>query len=281
MKYSTLISTEALARHIDDPTFVIVDCRHELTDPDAGGKAYRSGHLPGAAFMHLDRDLSGAKTGRNGRHPLPEVAALAATFGRAGIDGTRQVIAYDQSSGVWASRLWWLLRWLGHDAAAVLDGGLERWRAENRPLTTALPVPRATAFVPKPAAATASADEILRHLGDDGLLVLDARAAERYRGDVEPIDPVAGHIPGARSRPYTENLGRDGTFKSPAELRAEFAALLKDTAPAAVVHQCGSGVTACHNALAMTIAGLTGSRLYPGSWSEWVAEPSHPVARGR
>ncbi len=281
MTYSTLISTESLARHIDDPTFVIVDCRYELVDPEAGERAYRSGHLPGALFMHLDRDLSGAKTGRNGRHPLPTVDAVAATFGRAGIDASRQVVAYDQNSGVWASRLWWLLRWLGHDAAAVLDGGLDRWREENRPVTNAAPPQRGAVFVPKHAAATATSDEILRHLGDSELLVLDARAPERYRGEVEPIDPVAGHIPGARNRPYTENLAVDGTFKSPAELRSEFAALLRDTAPAAVVHQCGSGVTACHNALAMAIAGLPGSRLYPGSWSEWAADPSRPVALGR
>ena len=278
--YSTLISTEALARNLDDPAFVVVDCRHELADPDAGERAYRAGHLPGARFMHLDRDLSGEKTGRNGRHPLPGVDALAATLGRAGIDASRQVVAYDQGSGVWASRLWWLLRWLGHDAVAVLDGGFERWRAEGRPVTAELRPARPAQFVPKHPAATASAAEILRHLSDGALLVLDARAAERYRGDVEPVDPVAGHIPGARNRPYSENLAPDGRFKAPAELRAEFAALLRETPPGAVVHQCGSGVTACHNALAMAIAGLPGSRLYPGSWSEWVADPARPVARG-
>jgi thiosulfate/3-mercaptopyruvate sulfurtransferase len=278
--YTTLISAATLARHLEDPAFIVVDCRHNLSDVDAGERAYRSAHLPGAVFLHLDRDLSGVKTGRNGRHPLPEIDALAARFGRAGIDATRQVVAYDQNNGMAASRLWWLLHWLGHQAVAVLDGGVDRWRAEGRPLTDALPAPRATRFVPGPAAPTASTKEILRHLGDNALLVLDARAPERYRGEVEPIDPVAGHIPGARNRPYTDNLTPQGTFKPAATLRAEYAALLGSSPPDAVVHQCGSGVTACHNALAMSIAGLPGSRLYPGSWSEWIADPTRPTARG-
>jgi thiosulfate/3-mercaptopyruvate sulfurtransferase len=281
MTYDTLISTGTLAQHLADPAFVVVDCRHDLSDVDAGERAYRSAHLPGAVFLHLDRDLSGVKTGRNGRHPLPEVGMLAATFGAAGIDATRQVVAYDQNNGVWASRLWWLLRWLGHDAVAVLDGGVDKWRAEGRPLTDAPSAQRASTFVPGQAARTASANEVMRHLADDSLFVLDARAAERFRGDVEPIDPVAGHIPGARNRPYTDNLSVEGTFKSAAQLHAEYAALLAGVPPRAVVHQCGSGVTACHNVLAMSIAGLAGSRLYPGSWSEWVSDPARPVARGR
>jgi thiosulfate/3-mercaptopyruvate sulfurtransferase len=278
--YSTLISTEDLARYIGDPAFAIVDCRHDLADVDAGERAYRKEHLPGAVFMHIDRDLSGIKTGSNGRHPLPEPRALAATLGRAGIDRARQVVAYDQGNGALAARLWWLLHWLGHDAAAVLDGGLERWRSDGRALTDAVPEVRATVFEPTPPSPTASADEILRHIDDGSLLVLDARTPERYRGDVEPLDPVAGHIPGARNRPYTENMTREGVFKSPAGLRAELGAILRDTPAEAVVHQCGSGVTACHNALAMAVAGLPGSRLYPGSWSEWVADPRRPVARG-
>jgi thiosulfate/3-mercaptopyruvate sulfurtransferase len=280
MKYTNLISAETLARHLDDPAFVVVDCRHNLSDVDTGERAYLAGHVPGAVFMHLDRDLSGVKTGSNGRHPLPEIAALAATFGLAGIDATRQVVACDQNSGMWASRLWWLLRWLGHDAVAVLDGGVDRWLAEGRQQTREFPTPRPTRFVPKPPAPIASADEILRDLGDDALFVLDARAPERYRGDVEPIDPVAGHIPGARNRPYTDNLTEQGTFKPAAQLRSEYEALLGATPLSAVVHHCGSGVTACHNVLAMSIAGLPGSRLYPGSWSEWVADPARPVVRG-
>lgn len=282
MIYSTLISTATLARHLDDRRFVIVDCRHNLADADAGERAFEAAHIPGAQFLHLDRDLSGTRNGRNGRHPLPEIALLVATFSRIGIDATKQVVAYDQNAGMWASRLWWMLGWLGHKAAAVLDGGLDRWLAEGRPTSTerAVEPAGATVFLAQPPRPVASAAEILRHLGDGTLTVLDARAAERYRGDLEPLDPVAGHIPGAINRPYTENLASDGRFKSGALLRAEFNAHLASAAPAQVVHQCGSGVTACHNALAMAVAGLPDSRLYPGSWSEWCSDPARPVARG-
>jgi thiosulfate/3-mercaptopyruvate sulfurtransferase len=280
MIYRTLISTADLAQHLDDPRFVIVDCRHDLADVDAGEHAYLHAHIPGARFMHMDRDLSGVKTGRNGRHPLPEVQALAAKFGAAGIDASKQVVAYDQNAGMWASRLWWLLRWLGHDAVAVLDGGLDRWLTEARATDNHVPGADGATFLPKRREPVASADEILSHVEDGALLVLDARAPDRFRGDIEPIDPVAGHIPGARNRPYTENLGQEGVFKPASLLRSEFDALLGGRSPSTVVHQCGSGVTACHNALAMAAAGLPGSRLYPGSWSEWVADPTRPVARG-
>ena len=280
MTYDTLISTAVLAPHLDDPAYVIVDCRHSLTDVGAGESAYRLAHIPGAVFLHLDRDLSGKPTGRNGRHPLPEVDTLAATLGRAGIDATKQVVAYDQGSGMWASRLWWLLHWLGHDAAAVLDGGLDKWASEGRPRTSAPAAPRLATFVAGAPGTFATAGEIERHLGDGSLLVLDARAPERYRGELEPIDPVAGHIPGARNRPHTANLTPEGSFKPAALLRAEFEALLRGRNPSRVVHQCGSGVTACHNALAMSCAGLHGSRLYPGSWSEWVSDPRRPIACG-
>ena len=230
--------------------------------------------------MHVDRDLSGVRTGRNGRHPLPEIAALGATLGRAGIDATKQVVAYDQGSGMWASRLWWLLQWLGHEAVAVLDGGIAEWVVEGRALSRDVPDVQPAVFVAQPPGPTASAAEILDNLRGGTLKVLDARAPERFRGDVEPIDPVAGHIPGAINRPYSANLSSQSTFKPAGELRAEFEALLGTTPPSAVVHQCGSGVTACHNALAMAIAGLPGSRLYPGSWSEWIADPSRAIARG-
>jgi thiosulfate/3-mercaptopyruvate sulfurtransferase len=280
MNYTTLISTEALAQHLDDPDLVVVDCRHNLTEPAAGQNAYAKAHIPGAHFLHLDRDLSGITTGRNGRHPLPEVNALAAALGRIGIDASKQVVAYDQNFGMWASRLWWSLNWLGHERVAVLDGGVDKWVAEGRPLTSELPVERTATFVPRPSATTVSAEEILRHLGGGGMTVLDARAPERYRGDMEPLDPVAGHIPGAINRPYTMNLTAQGTFKAAEALRREFEAQLAGRAPGSIVHQCGSGVTACHNLLAMSIAGLQGSRLYPGSWSEWCADASRPVARG-
>ena len=280
MNYTTLISTNELAANLADQSLVVVDCRHNLTDGDAGASAYRASHIPGALFLHLDHDLSGPKTGKNGRHPLPDVTVLAGTLGRIGIDAGKQVVAYDQNTGMWASRLWWTLRWLGHDRVAVLDGGLDKWNAERRPLSTELPTPRRTTFVPQPRQSTASAEEILQHLDDGTLIVLDARALERYRGDIEPIDPIAGHIPGAISRPIAANLTPQGIFKSPEALRHEFEAQLHDRPPSTVVHQCGSGVTACHNLLAMAIAGLPGSRLYPGSWSEWSSDTSRPVARG-
>ena len=280
MTYTTLIATDDLEPHLADSAFVIVDCRHNLSDPRAGERAYDAGHIPGARFMHIDRDLSGALTGSNGRHPLPEVADLAAVLGRAGIDASTQVVAYDQNSGMWASRLWWLLKWIGHDVVAVLDGGLDKWLMEGRPATSVVPTPRPVRYVPAARSPTVSAADILGHLGDPTYRILDARAPERYRGDIEPIDPVAGHIPGATNRPYTQNLTPQGTFKPAAQLRGEFDVMLDGAPAAAVVHQCGSGVTACHNALAMAIAGLPGSRLYPGSWSEWVADPSRPIVRG-
>ncbi|MGH8714708.1 MAG: sulfurtransferase, partial [Casimicrobiaceae bacterium] len=264
--FTTLISTAELARHLADPAYVIVDCRHNLSDVDAGERAYRVAHLPGARFLHVDRDLSGPRTGFNGRHPLPDVAALSAVLARTGIDASRQVVAYDQNSGMWASRLWWLLQWLGHDAVAVLDGGLDRWSAEGRPQTAELPRERPAQFRAKDPLPVVSSDDILRDVDPRAsrrLTILDARAPERYRGDIEPLDPVAGHIPGAINRPYSANLTPQGTFKPAELLRAEFAAQLGTTPPTGVVHQCGSGVTACHNILAMAVAGLPGSRLYP------------------
>jgi thiosulfate/3-mercaptopyruvate sulfurtransferase len=280
MPYTTLIWAAELAARLGDPSWVIVDCRYNLVDADAGERAYRAAHIAGAQFMHMDRDLSGPKTGVNGRHPLPQIAGIVATLGRAGIDDSKQVIAYDQNNGMWAARLWWMLQWLRHPAAAVLDGGLDAWIAEGQLLTAEEPRPKPASFVARQPMPTASAREIVEHLHDDALTVIDARAPERYRGDIEPIDPVAGHIPGAVNRPYTTNLNAQGTFKSAMQLRAEFETLLDGTPPASVVHQCGSGVTACSNALAMSIAGLPGSRLYPGSWSEWIAAPERPIARG-
>jgi thiosulfate/3-mercaptopyruvate sulfurtransferase len=268
MHFTTLISTVDLARGIDDPDLAIVDCRHDLADVGAGERAYLAGHLPRAQFMHIDRDLSGPKTGANGRHPLPEVSAFVATLDRAGIGNSTQVVAYDQNNGMWASRLWWLLRWLGHEGVAVLDGGMDKWMRESRAVTRDLLRVRPAIFVPQPSAPVASTIEILASLNARSLKVIDARASERFRGDVEPIDPVAGHIPGAINRPYSANLSSEGTFKPEARLYQEFSALLDGATPASVVHQCGSGVTACHNVLAMTVAGLPGSRLYPGSWSE-------------
>jgi thiosulfate/3-mercaptopyruvate sulfurtransferase len=279
--HTTLVTASELSAHLDDPAWVVVDVRHELSQPDTWGEAqYRAGHVPGAVFAHLDRDLSGPKTGRNGRHPLPSPDACAATFGRLGIDAGKQVVAYDQRNGAYASRLWWMLRWLGHDAVAVLDGGFEAWQRAGLPLATDTPTPAPARFVIRRTEPTVETPEVAASLATGALLLIDARGVERYRGDVEPLDPVAGHIPGAVNRPFTANLDAEGKFRPAALLREEFGALLGARPLEAVVHQCGSGVTACHNLLAMEIAGLTGTRLYPGSWSEWCADPARPVARG-
>jgi thiosulfate/3-mercaptopyruvate sulfurtransferase len=278
--FTTLISTADLAAHLADPVFVLVDVRHDLTQPDAWGEsAYGLGHLPGARFAHLDRDLSAPKSGHNGRHPLPDAHACAELFGRLGIDATKQVVAYDQGSGMYAARLWWMLRALGHDAAAVLDGGYAAWTREGRPVTTALPAPARASFAARSVPSNVDASAVAASLGAGSLLLIDARGRERFRGDAEPLDPVAGHIPGALNRPYTENLDAEGRFKAATTLAAEFGALLGGRTPNGVVHYCGSGVSACHNLLAMAHAGLDGARLYPGSWSEWCADPARPTAR--
>ena len=277
---NTLISTADLAARLGDPALVIVDVRHDLAQPDHWGEdRYRESHLPGAHFAHLDRDLSARKTGRNGRHPLPSPDAAAALFSRLSIDASKEVIAYDQGSGMFASRLWWMLRWLGHDAAAVLDGGFDQWTREGRPVTTDVPAPGNASFTARPVAATVNADDVARSLTATGLMLVDARAPERYRGETEPMDPVAGHIPGALNRYYGNNLTPEGRFKPADVLRREFADVIGEAPLDRIVHYCGSGVTACHNVLAMEVAGLSGTRLYPGSWSEWCADPARPVMR--
>jgi len=279
--YTTLISTADLAAHLSDPSFVIVDVRHDLGRPDTWGEAeYRRAHLPGARFVHLDRDLSAPKTGANGRHPLPSPATAAATFGRLGIGPTSQVIAYDQQQGMYAARMWWMLRWLGHDAVAVLDGGFDKWSREGRPVTTETPQPAPVAFPIRRIAPVVDAAAVRASLPERSLVIVDARSPERYRGEAEPLDPVAGRIPGSLNRPGSQNLTAEFTFKPAGELRAEFERLLQDAPRDRIVHSCGSGVTACHNMLAMEIAGFPATRLYPGSWSEWCADPTRPVARG-
>jgi thiosulfate/3-mercaptopyruvate sulfurtransferase len=257
---------------------VLLDCSFDLVDPGAGERAFAQGHLPGAVYVHLDRDLSGSKTGGNGRHPLPERQSLAERAGAWGVAPGVQVVCYDAQGMPYAARAWWLLRWLGHDAVAVLDGGAAAWVAAGGALDREVVPPRPAAPYPllAPAMPTVQTAELLARLGRRP--VLDARAGERFRGEVEPLDPVAGHIPGAINRFFKDNLQADGRFKPAAVLRAEFDALHAATGD--VVHQCGSGVTACHNLLAMEHAGLAGSALYPGSWSEWCADPARPVARG-
>lgn len=279
--YTTLISTADLAARLDDPALVIIDVRHDLAQPDTLGETqYRSSHIPGARCAHMDRDLAAPKTGKNGRHPLPSSEACAALFGRLGVEMGKQVVAYDAGGGMYAPRLWWMLRWLGHDAVAVLDGGFAKWTREGRPVTATISVPRPTTFAIRRVDRTLTAADVVANLRDRSLTLVDARGAERFRGDVEPIDPVPGHIPGSVNHPYTKNLEPDGTFKSREKLRAEFGVVIGATPATTIVNTCGSGVSACHNVLAMEIAGMPGSLLYPGSWSEWCADPSRPVARG-
>jgi thiosulfate/3-mercaptopyruvate sulfurtransferase len=280
MGCTTLVAAREVAAHLDDARWVICDCRHDLFDTEAGRRAYAASHIPGARFLHLDEDLSGPKTGRNGRHPLPDAQALARRLGAAGISSASQVVAYDASGGCYAARLWWLMRWLGHRNVAVLDGGWEAWMRAGLPTSAEPPQVAAATYVPhlQPQLAV-DARHVLEHLGAAGECVLDARSPDRFRGENETLDPVGGHIPGALNRFFRANLDASGRFKSPETLREEFTALLGARTPAQVVHQCGSGVTACHNLLAMEHAGLGGSRLYAGSWSEWVSDPSRPVAR--
>jgi len=278
----TLISAADLAARLQAPNLRIFDVRHDLADHAAGRRAYEQGHIPGARYLDHETELAAPRTGKNGRHPLPSRADLVALMATHGVGPDTLVVAYDASGGMFAAHLWWMLRWLGHERVAVLDGGWQGWLAAGQPTATEpAPVVAAGAAQPgAPLAETVDAQAVLANLAQPAFTVLDARAANRYRGEVEPMDPVAGHIPGALNRPNGENLRADGRFKDAAQLRAEFAALLGERDPREVVHQCGSGITACHNLLAMEIAGLAGSRLYPGSWSEWCSDPARPVARG-
>ncbi len=278
--FTTLISTADLAAHLDDAGWVVCDCRHDLANTAAGLQAYAGSHIPGARFVHLDEDLSAPLTGRNGRHPLLAPGNFAQWLGELGISNASQVVAYDASGGVYAARLWWMLRWMGHEAAAVLDGGWDAWLNALHPITDQIPVIKAARFASRPRTdLLLDTETIAANLGKPGPLLLDARSPDRFRGENETLDPVAGRIPGAANRFFRLNLDAGGRFKPAAALRQEFNAVIGAAAPADVVHYCGSGVSACHNLLAMEIAGLTGSRLYPGSWSEWVADPSRPIEK--
>lgn len=268
-----------------DADVLVVDCRHDLMNPDAGAQAYAEGHLPGAAFLHVDRDLSAPMTGTNGRHPLPEPATFAALLASLGAKEDTLIVAYDASGGMMASRLWWMCRWIGHLKCAVLDGGLQNWLAQDGPLSTEpFKAKSAGRISVRPSLAPLWTLDHVKAWVDAGsdreiAVLLDARAPERFRGEVEPLDPVAGHIPGAINRAFVENLDSKGCFKLPSQLREEYLAIIGEQDPMAVIHQCGSGVTACHNVLAMEAAGLPGSALYAGSWSEWCADPARPIAK--
>jgi len=282
----TLITPAALATHLAARDWVIIDCRFDLARPDWGAQAFAAGHIPRALYAHLDRDLSGPVTPQSGRHPLPAVATLAASLGRFGIDRTVQVVAYDQGSGAFAARLWWLLRWLGHTSVAVLDGGFAAWERAGLPVSNEAFTPTARRFEAHANGALSSSAEVAAALASGALargapLLVDARSADRFAGENETIDAVAGHIPGARNHPFATNQDAQGRWLPAAQLRAAWQATLAGRSPQQLIAMCGSGVTACHNLLALEVAGLSGARLYAGSWSEWIRDPAHAIARGR
>jgi thiosulfate/3-mercaptopyruvate sulfurtransferase len=282
--FTTLIEPALLAAHLQDPSWVIVDCRHDLLDVNAGRAAYAAGHVPGAIFADIETELSGAKRGADGvfrgRHPLPEKEAFIELLRAWGVNDDTQVVAYDAHGGMFAARLWWMLRWAGHAAVAVLDGGLPAWQGAGQTVTTEAKPVRARGSVQARAALTTTVDveAVLHNVEHGGRTVVDARAPDRFRGENETIDPVGGHIPGAKNRFFKDNLQADGRFKAPQQLKAELGVAVGD--PNTAIMQCGSGVTACHNLLALEVAGLPGAALYPGSWSEWSADPKRAVATG-
>jgi|SRR5579884_2669849 len=283
MPYTTLVSVSDAATHLGDPGWAFVDCRFVLGRPEHGREAYLARHIPGAVYADLERDLSGpAVAGRTGRHPLPDQAALDATFSRLGIGPETQVVAYDESTGAMAAaRLWWLLRWASHDAVAVLDGGLSAWLAAGLPTASGEETRPLALFKGRyRPELVAGASEVLAVAGRSDGVLLDARTRDRFRGENETIDPVAGHIPGAVSMPYPDNLSPAGVFLSPERLAQRFADAARTAPPEATIVYCGSGVTAAHDVLACAHAGLGMPKLYAGSWSEWITDPSRPVATG-
>jgi thiosulfate/3-mercaptopyruvate sulfurtransferase len=283
---STLIEPQALLAHLGDPDWAIIDCRFDLARPAWGASAWAAGHIPTALYAELDGDLALAPGPGTGRHPLPELEALTATFGRLGIDEQVQVIAYDQGAGMFAARLWWLLRWLGHEQVAVLNGGFAAWERAGLPVTGAKTPRAARAFSVRAAAALPVSSAQVADLVAQGVFqrgemhLIDARAADRFAGENETLDPIAGHVPGARNHPYAHNLAPDGRFLEPRELRQRWEKTLSGQPAARAIAMCGSGVTACHNLLALEVAELPGARLYAGSWSEWIRDPSRAIARG-
>ena len=279
--FTTLIDANTLFGELSRGDLVIFDCRFDLARVSWGEAEFMSAHLPGAFYLHLDRDLSSSITGESGRHPLPDPNQFARRLGELGVDAQSQLVAYDQGNGAHAARLWWLARWIGLRNVAVLDGGYAAWCAAGLPVVQSLaaPVAKSLAVALDSASwvSTAIVDELRRRPGN---LLVDARGAERFAGRAETIDPIAGHIPGARNHPFLANLGADGKFLPAAELRARFSTLLGSVPAAGLIAMCGSGVTACHNLLALEHAGLPGARLYAGSWSEWIRDPRRSIATG-
>jgi thiosulfate/3-mercaptopyruvate sulfurtransferase len=272
MMHTTLVSTQQVADHLAD--WRAFDCRHDLMKPDLGAQQYKEAHIPGALFASLDHDLSARKTGKNGRHPLPEFETFVRWMGAQGLRSSDQIVCYDAANGSMAARLWWMLRWAGHQAVAVLDGGLAKWTKEGRPVDSVVPQFKPTIYPGKRSLLAVDAPSLHQNL--KGAVLVDARAPARWRGEQEPIDPVAGRIPSARNRFNMENLQPDGTFKSSEQLKIEWGAVVGGGKPSELIHYCGSGVAACHNLLAMEVAGLGGGKLYPGSWSEWISDPARP-----
>lgn len=281
MSHRSLIDPAVLLQNFHREDWIVLDVRHDLMHPGAGAQAWSEGHIPGSVHLDLDAALSGAKTGNNGRHPLPDRQELTRRLEEIGVGSRTQVVACDAHGGMFAARLWWLLRWLGHAEVAVLDGGIPAWVLAGGEITTDIPPlrPRGSLASRPSLVATVSAEQIEATLAQEATLVVDARSPDRFRGENETLDPVGGHIPGAVNRFFRDNLGADGRFKTPDILRAELEALLGGRSPEDAVMQCGSGVTACHNLLALEVAGLSGASLYPGSWSEWCSDPRRPVAR--
>jgi thiosulfate/3-mercaptopyruvate sulfurtransferase len=279
--HTTLIETAELFAALADPRYAIIDCRFDLARPDWGERAYVTGHIPHALYAHLDRDLAGEVCSDSGRHPLPSVTAWCATLSGWAIDADVQVVAYDQGNGAYAARLWALLRWVGHTKVAVLNGGYAAWVAAGLPVSVTVAARARTHFTPRAAAlGMLGTREVQRALLDRQILLVDARGADRFAGDNETIDPIAGHVPGARNQPFIQNLDPQGRFLAGKALRQHWQSFLGTRAASELVSMCGSGVTACHNLLALEVAGLPGARLYPGSWSEWIRDPSRPIARG-
>lgn len=280
-QFTSLISTLELADHLSHPNWIVVDCRFDLANPLWGFKDYQQGHIPGAVFADLDHDLAAPITSSTGRHPLPIPAQIAQTLGKLGISNTSQVIVYDTVGGGFAARLWWMLRYCGHTAVAVLDGGYTKWLAESRPTRTSIENNPPKDFTPSPQPhMLVTTDQVLQTLYSTESILIDARAPIRYRGEQEPIDPVAGRIPGALNRFHTQNLSPEGTFLPPTELSSQFDTLLGGRSTTDAIVYCGSGVTSCHHLVALASAGLPLPRLYVGSWSEWIRDPSRPIARG-
>ncbi|MGY6277472.1 sulfurtransferase [Methylomonas sp. MgM2] len=279
MSHTTLISAAELAKHLNKPDWAIFDCRFSLADDSAGAKAYRQGHIPGARYADLNKDLSSPVRSDTGRHPLPDFKVLAKKLGDWGVGNRSQVVVYDDAGGAFAGRMWWLLKTMGHEKVAVLDGGIGYWQKQNLPLVTTLPKIEPAQFrCYLDRGRWLSAIDVENGLAACTITLIDARTPERYAGRQEPIDPVAGHIPKSVNRPFQKNLDQNGLFLAPAQLKIQFQDLTGSRNPQQIVHMCGSGVTACHNLLAMAVAGLNGSKLYAGSWSEWIVDKNRATS---